>query len=313
MPTNGSKVRTPQPLAPYSSYRIKITSPYSLKPVYSEGDEAAENDVQIDGKLLKAISFEQGADGHVSNLEFIYRGYGKPITIGFGKDHYQELESAQVHIYPEKWTQRLWRERFAGIWGGYAEWIIASLILLPFVGLAGVQLNRRYQKNKSEERKAERERQAVILNSHNKSLEVMREIDRRAQQKAQEIMAKNFDDLQKKIMYWRTRAYTESYFLNPELRQNYAMTNREKIINELENKWSQEFLEIAQDLPLAQALRDQEPGVMHWIMARQDVINLAHSHTWTAQPVIDAYYEIDGEGSQIIAVESEETETATRR
>src|SRR5262245_529277 len=192
MPTNGSKVRTPQPLAPYASYRIKITSPYNLRPVYFEGQETAENDVQIDGRSFKAISFEESTDGHISNLEFIFHGYGKPITIGFSRDHYQELESAQVQIYPEKWRQRVWRERFERIWTGYAEWIIGTLLLLPIMGLAGVQLNRRYQRIRAEERMAERERQALILNSHNKSLEVMREIDRRAQQKAQEIMGKNY-------------------------------------------------------------------------------------------------------------------------
>src|SRR5262245_59766170 len=90
LPTNGSKVRTPQPLAPYASYRIEVTSPYSLKPVYYEGQETSENDVQIDGKSVRAVSFDEGSDGHVSDLNFLFRGYGKPITIGFGKDHYKE-------------------------------------------------------------------------------------------------------------------------------------------------------------------------------------------------------------------------------
>ena len=117
LPTNGSKVRTPQPLAPYGSYRIVITSPYSLKPVYYEGQEVYENDIQIDGRSQKALSFDEGADGHISSLEFIFRGSGKPVTIGFGKDHYKELESAQVHVYVENWRQRIWRERFARRWG----------------------------------------------------------------------------------------------------------------------------------------------------------------------------------------------------
>jgi hypothetical protein len=153
-----------------------------------------------------------------------------------------------------------------------------------------------------------------MLNTHNKSLELMREIDRRAQQKAQEIMARNYDEMQKKVMYWRTRAYTESYFLSPDLRQHFAVANREKIIDDLEKKWAQEFLEIAQDMPLAKALREQEPGVMHWIQARQEVVNIAHRLTWTSHPVIDATYEEVPNGPQIIiADELEEAEAATQK
>src|SRR5262245_66017820 len=76
MPTNGSKVRTPQPLAPYASYRIEITSPYNLKPVYYEGQDSSENDVLIDGKPLKAVSFDEGTDGYISDLNFLFRGSG---------------------------------------------------------------------------------------------------------------------------------------------------------------------------------------------------------------------------------------------
>jgi hypothetical protein len=30
---------------------------------------------------------------------------------------------------------------------------------------------------------------------------------------------------------------------------------------------------------------------MHWIEARQDVVNIAHQLNWSTQPVIDAYFE----------------------
>ncbi len=313
LPTNGSKVRTPLSLAPYQSYRIRITSAYNLKPIYSESQGNYETDIQIDGNSLKAFSFDQGSDGHLSNLEFIYRGHGKPIYIGFGRDHYREIESAQIEIHAEGWMERVWRERFSIMWNAYGELIIAGLIFFPIVVVTGIYFTRQRHKIKTEEKKADRERQALMLNSHNKSLELMREIDRRAQQKAQEIMGRNYDEMQKKIMYWRTRAYTESYFLNPDLRHHFAVANREKIINELEKNWAQEFLEIAQDLPLAKALREQEPGVMHWIQARQEVVNLAHRLTWTANQIVDAYYEEVPNGPQIIiADEVEEAERAAQ-
>jgi hypothetical protein len=313
LPTNGSKVRTPLSLAPYQSYRIQITSAYNLKPLYSESQGNYETDIQIDGKSLKAFSFDQGPDGHLGNLEFIYHGHGKPIYIGLAKDHNQEIESAKIEIYAEGWLARVWRERFSRTWQSYGELIVAFLIVFPIVVATAIYFGKQRHRMKIEEKKAEKERQALMLNTHNKSLELMREIDRRAQQKAQEIMGRNFDDLQKKMMYWRTRAYTESYFLNPDLRQHFAVSNRERIINELEKEWAQEFLEIAQDLPLAKALREQEPGVLHWIQARQEVVNIAHRLTWTANPIVDAYYEEVPNGPQIIiADEVEEAERAAQ-
>jgi hypothetical protein len=313
LPTNGSKVRTPEPLAPFAPYRIRITSAYNLRPVYSESQENYETDIQIDGKSLRALSFEQGTDGHVSNLEFLYRGHGKPIYIGFGRDHYKEIENAQIEIHIEGWFEGVWRERFERTWRAYGDLIVAFLIMFPIIVATGIYFGKQRQKVRVEEKKAEQERQALMLSNHNKSLELMREIDRRAQQKAQEIMTRNYDEMQQKIMYWRTRAYTESYFLNPDLRQHFAVANREKVINELEKKWAQEFLEIAQDLPLAKALREQEPGVMHWIQARQEVVNVAHRLTWTENPVVDAVYEEVPNGPQIIiADELEETETAAK-
>src|SRR5262245_44116003 len=96
LPTNGTKVRTPKPLAPYTTYRIKITSPYNLRPVYSESQENYESDILIDEKFPRAISFDEGTDTHVSNPEFIYRGYGKQIYIGFTRNHYKEIEQAQI-------------------------------------------------------------------------------------------------------------------------------------------------------------------------------------------------------------------------
>ncbi|MBO0723873.1 MAG: hypothetical protein J2P41_23815, partial [Blastocatellia bacterium] len=263
----------------------------NLRPVYSESQENYETDILIDGKFLRAFSFDEGTDSHVSNPEFIYRGYGKQIYIGFTRDHYKEIEQAQIQIYVEDWLQKFWRERLSRSWKSYGEIIIGCLILFPIVLSAGLYLNKWSQRNKAEEKKLEMERQALILNAHNKSLELMREIDQRAQQKSNEIMARNLDELQKKILYWRTRAYTESYFLNSDLRKSYAALNREKIINQLEKEWTREFLEIAQDLALGKALKEQEPGVMHWIEARQEVVNLAHQLTWSNQPVIDAYYE----------------------
>jgi hypothetical protein len=291
LPTNGTRIRTPKPLSPYTIYRIKVTSPYNLKPVYYEGQGNYETDIMIDGKFLRTISYDQGSDGHISNLEFLYRGYGKQVYIGFTKDHYKEIERAQVQIYAEGWMQRIWRERFSRSWRSYGEFLIGFLILVPIVLSVGLYLNRWSQRNRAEEKKLEMERQALILNAHNKSLELVREIDHRAQQKSNELVAKNFDELQKKILYWRTRAYTESYFLNADLRKSYAAVNRDKIINELEKEWTREFLEIAQDLALGKALKEQEPGVMHWIEARQEVVNLAHQLTWSTQPVIEAYFE----------------------
>ncbi len=314
MPTNGSKVGTRQPLAPYSTYRIKITSPYNLKPVYSESQGNYETDIQIDGKTLRALSFDESSDGHISNLEFLYRGHGKPIYIGFIGNRYKEIETAQVYIYAEGWLEGIWRERFSGLWKSYGDMFVICLILIPIGFSVGVYLNKWNRQIKAEEKKVEEEREALIVNSHNKSLELMREIDRRAQQKAQEILTRNNDELQKKIVYWRTRAFTESYFLNAELRQNYAVANREKIINELEKEWAQEFLEIAQDMSLANALREEEPGVMHWIQARQEVVNIAHNLTWTTHPVIDAYFEEVPNAPQIIiADEMEEAEKGTKR
>ena len=316
LPTNGSKVRTPQPLASYTSYRIRITSPQNLRAIYSESQGEYDTDLQIDGKSPRAISYSEGTDGHVSNLEFLYRGYGKPIYIGFGRDHSNEIESAQIEIHTEGWAERIWREKFSRGWRSYGDAIVAGLLIIPVAIVTGVYLNKQRKRTKAEERKAERDRQTLMLNAHNKSLELIREIDRRANQKAQEIMTKSYDELQKKIMYWRTRAYTESYFLNADLRQNFAVANREKILNELEEKWAQEFLEIAQDLPLAKALREQEAGVMHWIQARQEVVNLAHQLTWTEadHEVIEAYYEEVPTTPQIImADELEEAENAGNR
>jgi hypothetical protein len=313
LPTNGTKIRTPKPLAPYTIYRIKVTSPYNLKPVYNESQGNYESDILIDGKFLRTLSFDQGSDSHISNLEFLYRGYGKQIYIGFTRDHYKEIERAQIQIYAEGWVERVWRERFSRSWRAYGEFLVGCLILVPIVLSVGLYLNRWSQRNRAEEKKLEMERQALILNSHNKSLELVREIEQRAQQKSNELMTKNFDELQKKIMYWRTRAYTESYFLNSDLRKSYAAVNRDKIIKELEKEWTKEFLEIAQDLALGKALKEQEPGVMHWIEARQEVVNLAHQLTWSPQPVIDAYFEevsgqvIPDEGQEQEQVEAEKS------
>ncbi len=291
LPTNGTKIRTPKPLAPYKIYRIKVTSPYNLKSVYSESQGNYETDILIDGKFLRTISFDEGSDSHIGNLEFLYRGYGKQVYIGFTRDHYKEIERAQIQIYAEGWMQKVWRERFSRSWRVYGEYIAGFLILVPLILSLGFYLNRWSQRNRADEKKLEMERQAMILNSHNKSLELIREIDQRAQQKSNELIARNYDELQKKIMYWRTRAYTESYFLNSDLRKSYAAVNRDKIINELEKEWTNEFLDIAQDLALGKALKEQEPGVMHWIEARQEVVNIAHQLTWSTQPVIDAYFE----------------------
>jgi hypothetical protein len=306
LPTNGSKIRTPKPLAPYTTYRIKVTSPYNLKPVYYESQGNYETDILIDGKFLRTISYHEGSDSHIGDLEFLYRGYGKQVYIGFTRDHYKEIERAQIQIYAEGWMQRVWRERFSRSWRAYGEFLVGCLIMIPILLSVGFYLNRWSQRNRAEEKKLEMERQALILNSHNKSLELMREIDQRAQQKSNELITKNFDELQKKIMYWRTRAYTESYFLSADLRKSYAAANRDKIINDLEKEWTREFLEIAQDLALGKALKEQEPGVMHWIEARQEVVNIAHQLTWSTQPVIDAYFEeVPG---QVILDEAQEQE-----
>ena len=311
VPTNGSKVGTAQPLAPYTTYRLKITSTFDLKPLYSENQGNYQSDIQIDGRTLRAVSFDESSDGHLGSLEFLFHGYGKPIYIGFVKDHHNNIESAQVHIYVEGKWQKIWRESFSRTWRDYGDWILVGLVISPFILMTWYYFSRRNRKLRAEERDAEKERQALILNSHNKRIELIREIDRKAQQKAREMIARNYDELQKKIFYWRSRAYSESYFLNPDLRHNFAVANRERIINELEKKWTQEFLAIAQDLELAKALRDQEPGVMHWIQARQEVVNIAHQLTWANHQVIDAYYEEMPDTPQIIIVdEVEEAEKA---
>ncbi len=313
LPTNGSKVRTPLPLAPYVTYRIEITSPYNLKPIYSERQDSYETDIQIDGKTLRARTFNESSDGHLGNLEFLFHGHGKPIYIGFGRDYQTDIESAQIHIYIEGRLQKVWRQVFSRAWNAYGGWVITCLLIIPII-VVSVNHYRKWIRNiRAEEKKEERERQALVLNTHNKGLELMREIERKAQQKAQELIARNYDEMQKKIMYWRSRAYTESYFLNPELRHNFAVANKEKIVNELEKKWAKEFIEIAQDLALAKALREQEPGVMHWIQARQEVVNIAHKLSWTNNPVIDAYFEEMPDSCQIIiADEFEEAENPAR-
>jgi len=289
LPTNGSKIRTTKPLAPFTAYRVRITSSYNLKPVYFESGKELQSDIVIDGKSFPAISYNQESDGHISSVEFLYRGAGQPIHIGFGNNHAQEVRSAQVEIYVEGYLKQLWREEFFGIWKSYANWILALALVLPPTTISLIYFLKRRKRMKDVELREEKEEQAMIINSQNKRLELMREIDRRAQKKVQEIMARNHDELQKKVMYWRTRAFTESYFLNPELRQNFALANRERIINNLEEKWSQEILEISQDLPLALALREQEPGVLHWIHARHEVVILAHRSTWSVHPVVEAY------------------------
>jgi hypothetical protein len=291
LPTNGSKVLTPKPLAPYTSYRIRVTSPYNLRPVYPESRDKFKTDIVIDGKSFKAISLDLESDGHLGSIEFLYRGLGKPIYIGFEKDHHQEIESAHIEIYVEGWLAGLWREEIGGNWRDHTDWIAAGIMLVPIITSLGVYFVKRRQKIKALERREKREQQALILNTQNKRLEIIKEIDKRAQQRAQEIIARHYEELQKKVLYWRARAYTESYFLNPDLRQNFAIANRDRIISELEGKWSKEVLEIAQDLQLAKTLREQEPGVMHWIYARQEVVSIAHQLAWTGRPVVDAYFE----------------------
>lgn len=309
LPTNGTNVRTPRPLAPYDVYRIKVSSPYDLRPAYSENQGVSENFILVDGKTFNPIAFTQENDGHLGNIEFLYRGLGKPISIGLQRDFHKEVETAVVEIHVETLLEKIWRQQFSRVWQEHGDLIAAGLMVLPAIAAIGWYLTRRNRRTRAEERRAEKERLALVMNSHNKSLEVMREIDRRAQQKAQEVVLKNYDELQRKVMYWRTRAYTESYFLNPELRHNFAIANRDRIISELEAKWAHEFLEIAQDLPLTKALREQEPGVMHWIQARQEVVNLAHNMAWAAHPVIEAYFEEVSSTTPIIIVdEFEEAE-----
>jgi hypothetical protein len=299
LPTNGSKVRTAKPLAPLTAYRVRITSSYNLRTVYSESENDFYSDIMIDGKVYRAISFKQESDGHISSVEFLYRGAGRPLHIGFGNNHAEEIVSAHVEVYIESFFNRIWREEFYGIWKAYSNWIVTLILTLPVITLSLIYLGKRRKRMKDAELKEEKEEQAMIINSQNKKLELMREIDRRAQKKFQEIMARNNDELQRKIMYWRTRAYTESYFLNPELRQNFALANRDRIINSLEEKWSQEILEISQDLPLAVALREQEPGVLHWIHARQEVVILAHRSAWSVHPIVDGYLEEGADNLQI--------------
>src|SRR5262245_12065103 len=291
LPTNGSTVRTAKPLAPFTAYRVRITSSYNLKPVYFESGNNFHSDILIDGKSYQAISFTQESDGHLSSLEFLYRGAGRPIHIGFANNHAEEIESAHVEVYIEGYINQLWREDLYAIWKAYGYWIVTAILTIPLMIFSFLYLSNIRKRKKNVEWRAEKEEQAMIINSQNNRLELMREIDRRAQKKAQEIISRNYDDLQRKLMYWRTRAFTESYFLNPELRQNFALANRDRIINCLEEKWSQEILEISQDLPLASALREQEPGVLHWIHARQEVVILAHRSAWSVHPVVDAYLE----------------------
>jgi hypothetical protein len=299
LPTNGSTVRTVKPLAPLTTYRVRITSSYNLKPVYFERGNDFHSDILIDGKTIQAISFDHESDGHISSVEFLYRGAGRPIHIGFGKNHTDEIESAYVKIYLEGYLKELWREEFYSTWKSYGNWILTVILTLPLIALALVYLSKRRKQKKDLEWREEKEEQAMIINAQNKRLELMREIDRRAQKKVQEIMIKNNDELQRKLMYWRARAFTESYFLNPDLRQNFALANRERIINSMEEKWSKEILEISQDLPLAIALREQEPGVLHWLHARQEVVILAHKSAWSIHPVVDAAIEENSDNHQI--------------
>lgn len=307
-PVDSTQVRTTRPLAPYITYRIRLTSPSDLRHIYQEYPEGYSSYVVIDGQLQKAAIFGQESDGFVNDLEFVYRGSGRPITIGLSENREKLIDSVQLEITVETWFQRLWREQLRGIWTSYGSIVIISAFLLPLVILLLFFYFRRTDRLRAEEFKAEAARRTFLLESHNKRIEVMREIDRRAQERANELFASKNYDLQKKIMYWKTKAYTESYFLNHEMRHQYAYANRDRIISELEKEWAEECLEIAQDIPLITALREQEPGVMHWIQARQEVVYLAHNMAWKEHKVIDAYFEEVPETEIIIADEIEAEE-----
>lgn len=302
-PTDGTQVRTSAPLAPYVTYRIKITALSNLKHIYQEYPEGYNSFVVIDGQLLKAVIFDQESDGFVSNLEFIYRGNGKMISIGLSENKRDLLSDVQLEIFVESWVQRLWREQFRHIWIEYGIALIVAALVLPILSLMILMYLKRTDRMRAEEERSEAARRTFLLESHNKRIEVMREIDIRAHQRAQELVIQNHDELQKKIIYWRTRAFTESYFLNVDLRHQYAYANREKIINQLEKEWTQECQEIAQDLPLIKAMREHEPGIIHWIQARQEVVYLAHNMAWKEHKVIDAFFEDIPETEIIIADE----------
>lgn len=306
LPMDGTVIRTPGPLAPYITYRIKLSSPSNLAHIYREMPEGYISYIVIDGNLQKSVIFTEESDGFVTDLEFVYRGQGKPIEIGLSENRSKLIESVQVEMFVETWMQRLWREQVRGIWKEYSTLLTLIGMLLPIAAVLLYLYFQRTDRLRAEEEKAEAARRVFLLESHNKRIEVMREIDQRANQRAREIAAKEFNELQKKVMHWKTRAYTESYFLNHDLRHQYAYANREQIINELEKVWAKECLEIAEDLPLLNALREQEPGVMHWIQARQEVVHIAHNMSWKEQKVIDAWFEDVPETEIITADEFEE-------
>ncbi len=311
-PTDGTQVRTSAPLAPYVTYRIKITALSNLKHIYQEYPEGYNSFVVVDGQLIKAVIFDQESDGFVGNLEFLYRGNGKMISIGLSEDKRDLLSDAQLEIFVESWIQRLWREQFRHIWTEYGMALVVAALVMPVLLLLLFLYLKRTDRMRADEERAEAARRTFLLESHNKRIEVMREIDVRAHQRAQEMIKQNYDELQKKIIYWRTRAYTESYFLNVDLRHQYAHANREKVINQLEKEWAQECQEIAQDLPLMKAMREQEPGIIHWIQARQEVVYLAHNLAWKEHKVIDAYFEEIPETEIIIADELDFEEVQPR-
>lgn len=302
-PTDGSQLKLQQSLAPYKAYRIIITSPYNLKPAYSEARGNFIGDFQIEGTNLKATYTNETSDGYISHLEFVYRGTGKPITIGLANNHSKEIVQANVTIRSEGWYEAVFREYLKPFWERYDIHIISTLLIVPGLYYLWIYFLRRRQHIRVFEKKAELKKQSLVLNSHTKSLELMREIDKKAQQKADELMQRNYDELQARVVFWRTRAYTESYFLNPDLRKNFVFANRERILTELEPLWSDEMMEIAQDLTLVKQLQEHEPGVLQWLQARHEVIGMAHKLTWLPDTSIEADFEEVQDTFRVVVVD----------
>jgi hypothetical protein len=116
LPTTGAEFRTPQPLAPYKTYRIQISSPYDLSPLqrvrfkkiagiwlqFTEEYDRESSGILFDGE--PAESFERGEETrdslgtHISKLVFFVQGKGEALRLRTAADYPSVIKNARVDI-----------------------------------------------------------------------------------------------------------------------------------------------------------------------------------------------------------------------
>lgn len=313
LPTNGQEVATTGALDPAVMYRIRISSRSNLADIQSllfrelNGrwihDEDADilsaaflSGVVLDGEPRRVTSYNNR--DYVTALYFLYRGKGRPLRIKTFSDYSQDIQSAQVDIYPAYW----WVKWVTGLSVLCAVALLAWYIdtqparertrqeRLRQAEQAWQASQREFQRlqEQRERERAERERQKELARQERERQKEYEQKERALQQRVkaaqqaraeQERQAKeeraNAEKRAERILSLRLQAQVQSDLLDPAVRESYAQAKYREILDDHQAKWLAEYQAIMRDTPLLDELRRQAPDVLAWWEAKIELIRLA--------------------------------------